>query len=285
MHPVLRNRGPSGKCKFKGRVAPECAAGEISEMLVRFRSLAHTEVLLACRDLPPEDRDKVLSDFEKAMSHLIYVLELKLCHWLSNPYRLLAIGHPDVSVARTTCQAAFALAQSLTSDAERNEQHRLVKLMCFGPGQLYMEFRQFLEGAELAELPVLMHIRARAKLVSVIEREIEWRHQVSGRAAALVTNANGAYISVAHREPEVEAYINMDPANLLRFCEAVEKVRSGHYLLTSMGLHYLPRIIQLMDQITTASTPTVDDVFISKRFWGLIDAVVYHTDPWSSYRL
>ena len=166
MHPVLRNRGPSGKCKFKGRVAPECAAGEISEMLVRFRSLAHTEVLIACKDLPPEDRDKVLSDFEKATSHLIYILELKLSHWLSNPYRLLGIGHPDVSVARTTCAAAFALAQSLTSDAARNEQHRLVKLMCYGPGRLYMEFRKFLEGAELADLPVLMHIRARAKLVS-----------------------------------------------------------------------------------------------------------------------
>ena len=93
--------------------------------------------------LTPGDRASVLLDFERSFHHILYVLQLKTAHWQTNPWKLLALGHHDVDVARTHCRLGYSMFQQLTPE-EQLKEHRMTIALCSEDGTLHQEFMRFI---------------------------------------------------------------------------------------------------------------------------------------------
>ena len=208
-----------------------------------YKNLALIEVIKVCAGLSPADRDMILTEFERSFQLLTFILKLKFSFWKSNPYQLLALAHQNVNVAKEVCKAAFVQACSLVSDEERRLQHRLTKALCFPGSTLHAEFCKFIDGTcDLGELPQLSRLRARLKLISVIERPVENKHQLLQRNTELATNTSGAYISYGMREDQLERFISETPDGLDVLADNVSHCKTAVGILAQLGLHMHPTI-------------------------------------------
>ena len=257
---VCRRRGTQdawrsnrGSCQLAGCIVGELAAGELWDVLQTYQSLALIEVIKVCTGLSPTDRDLILTEFERSHQHLTYILKLKFCFWKSNPYQLLALAHLNVNVAMEVCKAAFVHASSLVSDEQRRLQHRLTKALCFPGSTLHAEFCKFINGTcDLGELPQLSRLRARLKLITVIERPVENKHQLLQRSTELATNTSGAYISCGMREEQLQSFIIETPDGLDLFADNVSNCRTGVEMLAELGLQMHPTISSVLQNATAA---------------------------------
>ena len=151
-----RKQGKFRHCPLKGRVVGEVAAQALLKLFNEGKSMAITELLHICSSLTSaDDRNKVMMDFERGCQHIYYVLTLKLAHWQDNPWRLLALAHPLIEVAREQCKVAYVKSQAATSDLQRAAEHRLTQLLCYPGGFLHEQFMCFLDGDELEALDLL----------------------------------------------------------------------------------------------------------------------------------
>ena len=85
------------------------------------------------------------------------------------------------------------------------------------------------------------------KPISILERDVDVRHQIPERVAMLATNAGGAYISIGHAETEVAKFFSLDPGNLHFFASKVERMINGHNVLEALGLHARPTVHKKID--------------------------------------
>lgn len=129
------------------------------------------------------------------------------------------------------------MAQSAESDEDRRKQHRLVQRLCYPGNVLHVQFRQFLNGEDhFLALPLLAQLRGPMKFTSILEREIETKHQLTQRVTKLTTNAGGAYVSIGHRKNEVTDFLNESEGNLNILADQIGKTIAGHHLLTALNL-------------------------------------------------
>ena len=89
---------------------------------------------------------------------------------------MLAIAHPKFDRAREHCRVAAAMAL----DSGRPSAHPLVDALVFRPGKLRSEFAAFIRDGSLlpfSELKCLASLRARLRLIPLVETYIEARHK------------------------------------------------------------------------------------------------------------
>jgi hypothetical protein len=89
-------------CPLNARRAPECAAGELRQLLRRLLDIVSTEILLDPATIQCSDaqRQTLLIDFARAKGHIQLVMTTKLSHWEQLPHVLFGIAHHDVTIAR-----------------------------------------------------------------------------------------------------------------------------------------------------------------------------------------
>ena len=271
------------KCVFKGRVVGEVAAGALMKLFRDFKSMATTELMYICGQLSSADRDKVMMDFERGCQHIFYVLTLKLAHWQDNPWRLLSLANPIVEVARENCAAVYAKAQVATSDVLRAKEHRLTQLLCYPGGFLHAQFMRFLQGEDLESLELLSSLRARMKLISVLERYVESWHGFSEISSRLGPNASAAFLSVAQRSGQLQEFLDEDLSNLEKLADVVAQCGSGAKLLRSLHLQGHPQIQKTIHAKSGKLIPDIEDCFSGKQNWAVLNEVVYHSDPATVY--
>lgn len=99
-------------CPMKGKRAPELAAGALDATFDALWGGARDSLLEKCAELGATDEQQavLLNDFEAGRSFLQLGLQVKLDFWTRLPWKLAALGHFDVGVARRVaadCVQAF----------------------------------------------------------------------------------------------------------------------------------------------------------------------------------
>ena len=89
------------KCPLRGAMAPWWAGGEWLDLLNELSALHIAHVRLSLSPvLGDEDLTLVLSEFERARSHVLAAVVLKCAHWLEPPHLVFGVAHPAKDVAR-----------------------------------------------------------------------------------------------------------------------------------------------------------------------------------------
>ena len=97
---VTRHENTS--CCYKGRRAPELAAGFLKQHVDWLASSAMTELLGFIEGVPPDQSSKILEDFHTACDRALLEIQIKTHHWEELPWALAACAHHDVDMARAT---------------------------------------------------------------------------------------------------------------------------------------------------------------------------------------
>ena len=122
-------------CPMRGRHIGEVACGHVDTLIERHSNIYTTEVLMFTQGLSAAARNRILRDFELAHKHISYVIRLKLGMFVNNPFRMLALAHPNPEIARRHCQLAFADAEEEARSREPGQDaHALVDALVFRPG-------------------------------------------------------------------------------------------------------------------------------------------------------
>lgn len=111
-------RGQDGTtCCYKGRRAPELAAGYLDYHVECLASAAVTEILGFCENLSSEEQVEILNDWNAAVDKTLFELTLKTEHWKMLPWSIAVIGHHDIDKARAglrKCRDQFRTTDSQT---------------------------------------------------------------------------------------------------------------------------------------------------------------------------
>ena len=138
-------------CPMRGRHIGEVACGHVDTIIERHLDICTTEVLMFTQGLSAVARSRILRDFELAHKHISYVIRLKLGMFANNPFRMLALAHPNPETARHHCKLAFADAEEEARCREGEprqpgsgqQMHALVDALCFRPGCKFQKVNMF----------------------------------------------------------------------------------------------------------------------------------------------
>ena len=177
---VLRDRPQFAShliCPMRGLRAPELAAGSFDTFMSDLCNVSTQEVALRHTAwLSPDERHRVMTDFETGREHLKMqcLLKASMCSVL--PLKILVIGHLDSGMARVGLSAALVMYDNSDQDAQH---HPLVELL-FGVHR--HEVLQFLQGVPRSELPYIRQLRHRFMFTPVNEQSVErWHAEVHNK--------------------------------------------------------------------------------------------------------
>ena len=177
-------------CPMRGRRAAEFAAGGVLEHLDLAWRNSVSELALSCRQyLTHEQWSGILMELDRAKSHCVYILSMKLIHWQQLPWLLCGLSHVNEETARgiaNTCIAQFDQAPLAVA------VHHRVSFKFLAPGTLRTQLQAFADGTPRRELPELYIEIAKLRCVPVTEREIEGPH---GRIKKRIAHRRRFYFS------------------------------------------------------------------------------------------
>ena len=96
-------------CPLAGRRAPELACGVFSKFVDMAWHQGVCGIMPMLGGISPEERQKVLTDFEGAQQHLMFSIESELACWRQTPLVFCGIGHANNELAKAA--VAFGLSQ------------------------------------------------------------------------------------------------------------------------------------------------------------------------------
>ena len=91
--------------------AAQISAGYLIELMDKYIAQLLSElwvIVSGCK----EQLQWIVSDFQRGVDHICYIIRIKTAVFLSNPLKILALGHPDENVARMICAESLAEAKS-----------------------------------------------------------------------------------------------------------------------------------------------------------------------------
>lgn len=253
-------------CVFRGRRLPELASGDL---FAETQQLFEEGSARMARKLPPglddAQRATIIIDYERGRSHVVFLMTLKLSHWLTPPWCMYALAHHIPSRAA----AAYERLRATPLDAET---HPAVRELL--TGQLHGQFETWYadhgccfsldDGADaLIEMRCKL---AEFRLAPSADRMIERLHAESQKSTKRAPHHNESYISMTHRLPFIFAEIDKRPAVLEEFAQDMRRSPRPKGIATDLGLSSHPRFNE--------ASSTRDHTF---------QAIVYSNDPYSKY--
>jgi len=122
--------------------------------------------------ISPEERQKVLADFEGAQQHLMFSIESELACWRQTPLVFCGIGHANNELAKAA--VAFGLTQWEGLNDEEKAAAHVVTIEFCSDTRLRQEVREWLSGRrERHDLPVLLEMASRLMLIPTNEMSVE----------------------------------------------------------------------------------------------------------------
>lgn len=215
------------QCPLRGRRLPEISAGDFS---TTFSELFANMIVMALAAIPKslssKDRASLLQDLAAGRAHLAFQLTLKVSALRQPPWLLYATAHHSAMKARD------ALRQCLHSASPH------AKIRELKTGTLAEEAREFLDGGDLHDLPVLAEFIGSFKFAFAVERLVEGDHAAIHRAYGRARNHSEAYDSLVRRFPEIKVVI-AQPSGFQAMCDNIELCRTPKRAVhaLNMGRH------------------------------------------------
>ena len=254
----------SDRCPLKGRRCPELASGDFFQLLQTLFEIAASRIELELpKGLSKLEVAQLMKDFEKARQHLLTTYVLKLTFWSQPPFLLAGIAHWDPA-KRVEC-----VRKCLDSTV------RHPKLECLREN--VDAAHEFIEGGGLwhgrAELQPLMKLACELRLMYTSAWRVEGQHARTKRAAERAPHHSAAYTSLAHRLPELKAYLGSGPEAAAKLAKHVAVVTNGRVAAKKLGFSE-----QVLLKCGWISPKT-----FQQRQVGF--SVIYHDDPYCKYTL
>ena len=213
-------------CPFRKRRGPELASGDFLSMLDRLLAASNQEVVsVILADLTPQDRAKVVEDFEAAKQHLLFRMRVQFAVYTSLPRVLFGLGHKDQQQARRCASEALVQYQQYTPE-QKQQAHALTKKFCDpeAQGGLRPLIIEFIAGASLRDLQRLRFHVLRIAWIPICEMSVERMHAVS---KSVLTHGSHAAslpsLSLGNRWPEFLTAIQQ-PGRLQWFADTCAQV-------------------------------------------------------------
>ena len=219
-------------CPMCTRLAPECAAGELFEMLEMLFGTVLATLLMdsSMQGLSELERGLVMRDFVALRRHVFTYLRIKMSFWRQLPWVLLGIAHPNRQKAVECARRALALSQLVTARV-----HWLVASMCTAGSICYQQLVLFISGADLLSLPTLALWAAKFRFVAIAERWIEGRHAIIKQLLAGLHAASMQHIAFAGALPTLHKMITDHPRGLDTFAEYFAQTRHPVFALKAVA--------------------------------------------------
>ena len=248
-------------CPLRGRRAAEVAAGDFFDLLSNLFTQAATRVESGLpAGLSPEQVLRIMKDFESARAHIISTYVLKLSFWSQPPYALAALAHYRPAAR------AMAVETCLAS----NSNHPLIAALKSHTDMCWA----FLEGGALWEAAVdlgfLQDVAVQMRLMFTSAWRVEGQHARTKKAMTQAPNQTAAYVSLAHRLPELKAYLKLHPESLDDFAGLVGQVKNGSKGATLLG--FVPK-------------RAVDCGWLDPEAGQKNYKLIYHDDAFSKYQM
>ena len=253
-------------CVMTGRRAPELAAGFLADFV-------KDKLEGAVRMFPAQS--ELYADYAAGLQHINFLLQFKFSFWSRLPYSLLAIAHPNESVARNSARRILGQWETFTPE-QRAAAHGVAREFLEDTG--VRSFRRILVGFIQGRFsrgsdefrPVCARLACWA-FAPLLERSIEGRHAIVKRAAERAPNHSGAYISSALRMPGLIQAIELDPKVLLRLEKHFSSIRLPVFALRHLGLMHTPAVACLVGLDLKTRNKRLQDT-------GFVDRVVFRLD-------
>ena len=213
---------PQGKCAAMGCMAAFFAAGRVKEMLQEWRTVGHAELLLITRCLDANDTRKIMGDWQAGSDYIEHMVATKFVYWDKIPYRLCAVGHPDVEVARAALKDAYEQYDQIY-DSEDTDPHRMSHKLCEPGCALRLQGERFLAGEPLDAFPEFELEVDKLFLSCVTERPGEALHSYGKAHTIAAHNWSEAYYSLGLRMPEIQQWFNSDKMFLIELGDCLAK--------------------------------------------------------------
>lgn len=107
-------------CDYKGRRAPELAAGVFDEKVRVMVATSLSEILATSHGLSEEQQGHILMDFHSAIDKTMLEVQVKTQHWQLLPWKLAISGHPDQEIARAGLRECVKMYKDSKHGAERH---------------------------------------------------------------------------------------------------------------------------------------------------------------------
>ncbi len=107
-------------CDYKGRRAPELAAGVLDEKVRLMVATSLSEILATSHGLSEEQQGHILLDFHSAIDKTMLEIQVKTQHWQLLPWKLAISGHPDQEIARAGLRDCIKMYKDSNQGAERH---------------------------------------------------------------------------------------------------------------------------------------------------------------------
>ena len=158
-------------CPLRGCRAPEIAEGAFQRLLLDLSNKRASELLTTLpRELSPESRALLLQEFERARSHLVFMVSLRLDHWRKPPWCVFGCAHPSAHISKRFLRSCLELPADTPLVQRMREQ-----------------VLQFLDDeAGVDALPLLANFLGRLYFCPVAERAVEGDHAQAHSCAGTV---------------------------------------------------------------------------------------------------
>ena len=154
--------------------------------------------------LAKQDKEKCLSEYSKARSHLLSYLTLKLAHWTSPPWSLYLLAHSDEDMGRSACSKLL----------RQRYRHHMVQAT--SSPSLREEALAWIGGRSLWDDACgdLFLFVARLKFAFVAERKVEGQHRFVKMRGLSSPCHSCPYVSFALRKQELAQNVFNNPIGL-----------------------------------------------------------------------
>ena len=249
------------RCPLRGRRAAEVAAGDFFSLLSDLFNQASTRIEAGLPiGLSDEQVLSIMRDFEAARAHIMSTYVLKLSFWSQPPYVLAALGHYD-PLARAN---AVERCLSSTSKHPLIQELRTHSDLCWA----------FLEGGALwessADLGVLVDLAVRMRLMWTSAWRVEGQHARTKKAMTQAPHQSAAYVSMAHRLPEIKDLLKRRPGLLEDLADHVAKVKNGAQAAMLLGFQ---------------PNRAIDCGWLDPEAGQKNYKLIYHDDAYSKYKM
>ena len=155
--------------------------------------------IVECIGLTEEERQRILSDFDCGVAHLLQVAEMKFGMWTVLPLALCALGHDIIEAAR----AQIKRMRQQYRDTIHEEHHPLTLLFFQVGSAVAAQVDRFVDLKEdFCNLPLLKKWRLRLQMVRTNELSVERLHRQGTLFADGAPNHSMAFGAFKLRSPD-----------------------------------------------------------------------------------
>ena len=259
-----RVRADIASCPLRGRRCADLAGGDFMELL---RNLCEERISRLLIDqlpteLTPEQRQTIVSDFERGRLQLITYFTMKLSHYDHAPYCVFGLAHRSSEVRHKCLKKIF--------DSDSDHCHPRVSRLKADPLARELELWEENGLSFPHGLCALRHLRtyiAECRMALSAERCQEAPHARTKREVLRCPSHSEALVSMAHRSACLESYLQLGPDEFQEIAGCLENVKHGRRACELLGLGQHP--VSLENRMHPRD----------RAHWK----VVYHNDAFSKY--